>query len=214
VFGDINEAQRDKIYCGTNLTESEVTWFYPSAHSEEVDRYVTFNYAENIWYYGTLARTAWLDRQDIEFPMATDPNGFLYYHEYGASDGSTTPESAIPAYIESGYVEVGEGDRYMFVDKFVPDITFRGSSETVTSCSINVTFTMADWPGASLSTDGTTSGSVVRSSTYDATVETYTNYINLRMRGRMAKVRYSSNLSNMSWRVGTPRINVRPDGRQ
>lgn len=214
VFGDINESQRDKIYCGTNLTESEVTWFYPSADSEEVNKYVTFNYAENIWYYGTLARTAWLDRQDIEFPMATDPNGYLYYHEYGASDGSTTPASAIPAYIESGYVEVGEGDRYMFVDKFVPDITFRGSSETVTNCSINVTFTMADWPGASFSTDGTTSGSVVRSSTYNATVETYTNYINLRMRGRMAKVRYSSNLSNMSWRVGTPRINVRPDGRQ
>ena len=214
VFNDINESQRDKIYCGTNLTESEVTWFYPSAGSDEVDRYVTFNYAENLWYYGTLGRTAWLDRQDIQFPMATDANGYLYYHEYGAEDGSTNPGSAIPAYIESGYVEVGEGDKYMFVDKFVPDVTFRKSSETVLNCSISVTFTMADWPGASNSTDGTTSGSIVRSSAHNATVETYTNYINLRMRGRMAKVRYSSNLAGMSWRVGTPRINVRPDGRQ
>lgn len=214
VFSDINEAQRDKIYCGTNLTESEVTWFYPSLGSEEVNRYVTYNYAENIWYYGTLARTAWLDRQDIAYPMATDATGYLYYHELGAEDGSTTPGAAIPAYIESGYVELGEGDRYMFVDKFVPDVTFRQSSETVVNCSISVTFTVADWPGASNSTDGTTSGSVVRSSAYNATVETYTNYINLRMRGRMAKVRYSSNLAGMSWRVGTPRINVRQDGRQ
>lgn len=214
VFSDINESQRDKIYCGTNLTESEVTWFYPSASSDEVDRYVTFNYAENIWYYGTLARTAWLDRQDIQFPMATGADGYLYYHEYGAEDGSVSPGAAIPAYIESGYVEVGEGDRYMFVDKFVPDVTFRKSSETVVNCSISVTFTMADWPGAADSVDGTTSGSVVRSSAYNATVETYTNYINLRMRGRMAKVKYSGNLAGMSWRVGTPRINVRPDGRQ
>ena len=214
VFQDINDSQRDKIYCGTNLTENEVTWFYPSASSQEVDRYVTFNYADNLWYYGTLARTAWLDRQDIQYPMATDANGFLYYHEYGADDGSTTPASAIPAYIESGYVEVGEGDRYMFVDKLVPDVTFRRSSETVVNCSINVTFTMADWPGAIDSSDGTTSGSVVRSSAYNATVETYTNYINLRMRGRMAKVKYSGDQVGMSWRVGTPRINVRPDGRQ
>ena len=214
VFSDINESQRDKIYCGTNLTESEVTWFYPSASSDECDRYVTFNYAENIWYYGTLARTAWLDRQDIQFPMAAGADGCLYYHEYGAEDGSTSPGSAIPAYIESGYVEIGEGDRYMFVDKFVPDVTFRKSSETVVNCSISVTFTMADWPGAADSSDGTDSGSIVRSSAYNATVETYTNYINLRMRGRMAKVRYSSNLAGMSWRVGTPRINARPDGRQ
>lgn len=214
VFQNFNESQRDKVYCGTNLTENEVTWFYPSLQSNEVDRYVTYNYLDNIWYYGSLARTAWLDRQDIQYPMATDVDGYLYYHEFGAEDGSVEPGAAIPAYIESGYVEVGEGERYMFVDKFVPDVTFRKSSESVTNCSISVTFTMADWPGASNSIDGTTFGNVIRSSAYNASVETYTNYINLRMRGRMAKVRYSSNLAGMSWRVGTPRINVRPDGRQ
>jgi hypothetical protein len=146
--------------------------------------------------------------------MATDSSGYLYYHEFGAEDGSVSPGAAIPAYIESGYVEVGEGDRYMFVDKFVPDVTFRKSSESAINCSISVIFTMADWPGSSNSIDGTVSGNVIRSSAYNANVETYTNYINLRMRGRMAKVRYSSNLAGMSWRVGTPRINVRPDGRQ
>ncbi len=214
VFNDINESQKDKVYCGTNTSWNEVTWFYPSANSSEVDRYVTYNYEDKIWYYGTLARTAWLDRQDIAYPIATDPNSYIYYHEIGTDDGSTSPATPIQAYIESSFVEIAEGDNYMFVDKFIPDVTFFNSSQLTVGCSINVSFTMADWPGASNSTDGTTGGNITRSSSYNATVETYTNYLNLRMRGRMAKVRYSGGQLGMAWRVGTPRINVRKDGRQ
>lgn len=214
VFYNLNEAQKDKIYCGTNIAWDEVTWFYPSANSTEVDRYVTYNYEDKIWYYGTLARTAWLDRQDISYPMATDPGGYLYYHEIGTDDGSTNPASPLPAYIESSFVEVAEGDNYMFADKFIPDVTFFQSSPLLTGCSVSVSFTMSDWPGAAYSTDGTTSGSITRSSVYNATVETFTNYLNLRMRGRMVKVRYSANQAGMTWRIGTPRLNVRKDGRQ
>lgn len=214
VFSNINESQRDKIYCGTNLNENEVTWFYPSAGSDEVDRYVTYNYLDNTWYYGAMARTAWLDRQDIQHPMATDPQGQMFYHELGWNDDSTSPATPIPAYIESGYVEIGEGDKFMFADKFVPDVTFSGSTGSALNCTINVTFTMADWPGSANSSDGTFSGGIVKSSTLNAPVELYTQYINLRMRGRMVKVKYSGGQLDMAWRVGTPRINVRPDGRQ
>jgi hypothetical protein len=215
VFNNLNQSQRDKIYCGTNITWNEITWFYPSVSSTEIDRYVTYNYEEKIWYYGsTLARTAWLDRPDLSYPVATDASGYLYFHDFGVDDGSTNPPTALPAYIESTFFEMGSGDNYMFVDKFIPDVTFRGASEMIPGCTLTVAFTMADWPGDANSTDGTTGGITTRSSTYSATVETYTNYLNLRMRGRMCKVRYSSSETDMTWRIGTPRINVRPDGKQ
>lgn len=213
VFNDFNQSQRDKVYCGSNLAWNEITWFYPSAASDEVDRYVTYNYVDDLWYYGTLARTAWLDRPDLAYPVATDTSGYMYYHDFGTDDGSTTPASAIPAYVESSFFELGNGDSYSYVDKFIPDVTFRGSS-TDTQPSLTVTLTPSDWPGDANSTDGTLSGTVTRASSYSATVEQYTRYLNLRMRGRMMKVKYMSSATDMSWRIGTSRINIRTDGKQ
>lgn len=213
VFNNLNQAQRDKIYCGSNLAWNEITWFIPSQTVDEVDRYVTYNYADDAWYYGTLARTAWLDRPELAYPMATSTDSYLYYQDFGADDGSTNPASAISAYVESSLFEIGSGDRYMFVDKLVPDVTFRGSSQSVQP-SVTFTFTPRDWVGSGNSTDGTMVGGITRSSVYNATVEQYTDYVNLRMRGRMLKMKVSSDETDMSWRLGTPRINVRPDGRQ
>jgi hypothetical protein len=213
VFNNLNQAQRDKIYCGSNIAWNEVTWFLPSQTSEEIDRYVTYNYEEDIWYYGTLARTAWLDRPELSYPMATDAAGYLYYHDFGTDDGSTNPASALSSFIESATFKLGDGDRYMYVDKLVPDVTFRGSSSSVQP-SVTFTFTPRDWPGSGNSVDGTMAGPTTRSSAYSATVEQYTNYINLRMRGRLMKMKIASSDTDMSWRLGTPLLNVRADGRQ
>lgn len=215
VFNDLNQSQRDKIYAGTNVTWNEITWNYPSGNSDECDRYVTYNYVENTWYYGAWERTAWLDRPDLTYPMATSDDGYLYFHDFGSTDGSTNPASYLPAYIESSYFELDEGRKFSFVDQYLPDITFR-NSDPATSPSVTVTFTPSDWPGAANTTDGTLSGSVTRSSAVDATVEQYTNYVSMRMRGRALKMKIASpsEPTGISWRAGIQRIKIRASGRQ
>ena len=109
-FSDFNESQADKVYCSTNTSFNEIWWFYPSSSSANVDRYVVYNYVLNLWTYGTLARTAWTDVGIMENPIAAGADGYLYYHEDGFDDGSTTPASALTAYIESSQLDIGEGN--------------------------------------------------------------------------------------------------------
>ena len=213
VFNNLNQSQRDKIYAGSNVTWNEVTWFYPSLDSNECDKYITYNYVDDIWYGGTLDRTAWMDRPDLTYPMATDPDGYLYYHDFGTDDGSDNPAAALDSYIESSFFELGQGDRYSFVSKLIPDVTFRGCDPD-DDPYVTITITAADWPGDANSTDGTYSGTITRSSTASATVERYTNYVNLRLRGRALKFKIASDAVGMSWRLGTPRLKMRPSGRQ
>jgi hypothetical protein len=208
VFSDFNEGQVDKVYCSTNTSFSEVWWFYPSAASDNIDRYVCFNYVSGVWTYGTLARTAWADVGVLENPIAAGPDGYLYYHEDGFDDGSTSPASAITAFIESSQVDIGEGDNYTFVSRLIPDITFRNSS----AVSPSATFTLKarNYPGgAYLQNDAS---SVVKSASVP--VEQFTVQNNVRLRGRSIALRVESNTVGVGWRLGAPRIDVRPDGRR
>jgi hypothetical protein len=128
VFNDFNLAQREKAVAALNSSFNEVWWFYPSSSSDTVDRYVVYNYQSNIWYYGTLARTAWIDRGINTLPIAASTDGYLYFQEAGLNDGSTTPPSPIEAYIESSQVDIDDGDSFSFIRRIIPDVTFNGSS--------------------------------------------------------------------------------------
>lgn len=208
VFNDINLSQRSKIVAGVNSSFSEIWWFYPSASSSDNDRYVVYNYAEQVWYYGALARNAWLDRGVNDDPISAGEDGYLYLQEIGYDDGSTSPASAITAYIESSQVSIGEGDRFVFMRKVLPDLTFDGS--TSDSPSANFIFQARNFPGGNYLQSNTSA--VTRTAT--APVEQFTDQVNLRLRGRSFALKVQSTTTGTSWRLGTPRVDIRQDGRQ
>ena len=208
VFSDINSDQLEKVTAGVNSAFAEVTWYYPSSSSQECDRYVTYNYDQQIWYYGTLARTAWLDRGVNDDPIAASPDHYLYFHEVGFDDGSTSPASAITAYIESSQMDLGEGEQFVFMRRMIPDITFRNSSAQ--NPSAVMTLKVRNFPGGDyLSSDNST---VTKTATVP--VEQYTEQVFVRLRGRSFALRLESTAEGVGWRLGSPRVDVRPDGRR
>lgn len=208
VFSNLNTAQALKINAGHSSSFSEVWWFYPSAESEENDSYVIYNYDQKIWYYGSMPRTSWVDRGTLGYPIAASSDNKLYYQEYGLDDGSNNPPTALNPYIESSVVDLGEGDQFMFATRVIPDITFRNS----TSESSTVTFTIKarNFPGdAFIASDA---NPVVK--TADVNVQYFTDQVFVRLRGRSMSIRVESNQTNTAWRLGDPRLDVRPDGRR
>ena len=210
VFNDFNSSQGLKVFAALNSSYGEVWWFYCSASSSEIDKYVIFNYQESVWTYGNLSRTAWVDRGIITFPIASGGNT-LFYQEFGLDDGSTIPNSAISAYIESSQLDVGDGDQFVYVSKLIPDITFDGS----TSTNPTVTFTLQarnNPGGAYLQTD---SNAVTQSVAATSTVvEQFTQEVDVRLRGRSFAIKVSNSDAQNQWRLGTPRVEVRTDGRR
>ena len=210
VFNDFNASQGLKVFTALNSSYGEVWWFYCSASSSEIDKYVIFNYEESVWTYGNLSRTAWVDRGITTFPIASGGNT-LFYQEFGLDDGSTSPDSAISAYIESSQLDVGDGDRFVYVSKLIPDITFDGS----TSTNPAVTFTLQtrnNPGGAYLQTD---SNAVTQSEAGTSTVvEQFTQEVDVRLRGRSFAIKVSNSDAQNQWRLGTPRVEVRTDGRR
>ena len=208
VFSDFNQNQSEKVFAASNTSFSEVWWYYPSANSENVDRYVVYNYQQNIWYYGTLARGAWIDRGVEQNPIAAGLDGYLYTHENGFDDGSQNPATAISAYIESSQFDIGDGNNFSFVSRIIPDITFRDS--TVSSPSVTFTMKARNFPGGNyLQEDDST---VTKTATVP--VEQFTNQAFVRLRGRSMALRVASNETGMTWRLGSPRMDVRQDGRR
>ena len=211
VFLDFNRSQVDKVYAAVNSEFNEVIWFYPSETNSlandgtgENDRYVIYNYIEKVWYYGSILRTAWIDRGTRSYPIAA-ASSYLYNHEIGYNDDT----SAMSSYIESAPMDIGDGDRFSLVQKVVPDLTFDGS---VTSSTPAATFTLKakNEPGESYG--NTDSGAATRTAV--SPVELYTNQLNLRARGRSFAMRVDSSASNMKWKLGSPRVDIRPDGRR
>ncbi|HCI71321.1 MAG TPA: hypothetical protein DHV30_12295 [Balneola sp.] len=207
VFSDFNSLQSEKVFAGVNSSFSEIWWFYPSADSNEVDKYVIYNYQQQIWYYGSLNRTAWLDRGVNELPISASTDFYLYNHETGDDDGSTDPVTAIPAHIESSQMDIGEGDQFTFISRIIPDITFRNSEIGKKASLILKT---RNFPGGNyLQTDPTEV-----SKTATVPVEQFTNDAFIRLRGRSFALRVESTETGISWRLGSPRIDIRPDGRR
>ena len=204
VFLDFNLEQRDKVVAGINSEFSEVTWFYPSANATDNDKYVTYNYSEKVWYFGTLSRTAWLDRGTRNFPIATG-NSLIYNHEIGYDDDGSSMDS----FIESASIDIGDGDRFTYLRKVIPDLTFDGSTNLA---SPQATFTVKarNNPGADF--NNTQAGTSTR--TQSTPVETYTEQLDLRVRGRSFALRVESNALGSKWKLGSPRVDIRQDGRR
>jgi len=208
VFNDFNETQAEKVTAGVNSSFSEVWWLYPSAGSDNIDRYVVYNYQEQVWYYGTLARSVWLDRGINQFPLAAGQDGYLYLHEKGLDDGSTTPAVAISAYIESSQMDIGDGENFVFMRRLIPDLTF--DSSTAASPQADFTLQTRNYPGGPYLQ--TSTDAVTRTATVP--VEQFTNQVNLRLRGRSFALKIASSDMGVAWRLGSPRVDIRPDGRR
>jgi len=207
VFNDLNKEQASKVFAAANAGFSEVWWFYPSASSSEIDKYVVFNYEQKIWYIGSLNRTAWIDRGVSEFPIAASTDGYLYNHETGDDDGSTNPVTAIAAHIESSQIDIGDGNQFSFISRIIPDLTFRGSAN---GSSATLTLKTRNAPGGNyLQTESTT---VTKSATVP--VEQFTEDARVRLRGRSFALRVESTTTGIGWRLGSPRVDIRPDGRR
>lgn len=208
VFSDFNSSQAEKCFAAVNSSFSEVWWFYPSSSSDNNDRYVVYNYLQNVWYYGTMVRTAWIDRGVEENPIAAGRDGYLYNHEIGFDDGSTSPASAISAYIESSQFDLGEGDSFSFVKRLIPDLTFRSS--TALPPTANFTLKARNFPGGNYLQ--TNSKAVEK--TASVPVEQFTQDAHIRLRGRSIAVKVDSSTTGVGWRLGSPRIDIRSDGRR
>jgi hypothetical protein len=205
VFNDYNSAQSDKVYAAANSEFNEVTWFYPSASSEENDRYVTYNYADGAWTFGTLARTAWIDRGVRLYPIAASTDNYLYNHEFGTDDGSTNPSTGLNAYIESAPIDIGEGDRFWFVRRIIPDVNFFNATNSPT---LDMVIKTQNYPGSNY-VNGSNS-SVTRTATVP--VDQYTQVQDIRLRGRSLILRVESDRVGTRWSLGSPRIEIRTDG--
>jgi hypothetical protein len=208
VFSGMNIQQQLKVYAGHSSSFSEVWWFYPSSSSQENDSYVVYNYEQRVWYYGTLPRTAWQDRNVLSFPLAVSPDGYIYYQESGLNDGSANPPVALAPYIESSVVDMGEGDQFMFATRVIPDITFRNSTNETPTATL--TIKARNFPGGAYFA----SDSDPVTKTASLPVEQFTNELYVRLRGRSMSLRIESNQLNTAWRLGDPRLDMRTDGRK
>jgi hypothetical protein len=214
IFGDINISQQYQFFASTNEAYNEVWWFYCSANSDTIDRYVIFNHLEKIWSYGNLARTAWLDTPLRNNPTAATYGNILVYQESGVDDGSVNPPVPIESYIQSADFNIGDGHNYGYVWRMIPDITFDGSS--VNNPAVTFTMRPRQNPGADYSTSA--AASVASTQNYQAQrnylVQQFTEIIYTRVRGRQMAFKISSDGLGVQWQLGVPSIDVRPDGRR
>lgn len=214
IFDDLNFTQARQVFAGVNEGFTEIWWFYCSSGSTEIDRYVIYNYGEQIWYYGSLARTAWVETGLEEYPVAATYSNNLVYHELGVDDAVTATPEAIDAYITSSDFDIDDGDKFSFVRRMLPDVTFSGS--TADSPAVTLTLTPLRGSGSGYnnpsSEGGNSSAAVTRSATVP--VEQFTDQIYLRVRGRQLVFKIESNAVGVQWQLGAPRIDLRPDGRR
>lgn len=225
IFSDFNYDQIEQVFASTVEQFSEVWWFYCSANSTTIDKYVVYNYIDQAWYYGTMARTAWVDDSVVSSkPMAADYNGRLLNHEVGVDDNATETTLPIEAYITSSETDIEDGHNFGFIWRVLPDVTFAGSEAASPSVTMSIYplqnsgsgYTRGITPVASTSSDMSVAGD----NTYPVTrittvpVERFTGQVNVRVRGRQISFNIKSTDIGVQWQLGTPRIDIRPDGRK
>ena len=214
IFDDFNSLQRAQVLAGTNEGFNEVWWFYCSDSSTTNDRYVVYNYSEDIWYYGTIARTAWIDSGLRSNPVGATYLGNLVNHEVGVDDNSTGTLVAIESYITSAEFDIDDGHNFSFIYRMLPDVTFRGS----TAASPNATMYLLPMTNSGsgynnpASVGGSNSAVVTRIATVP--IETFTGQVYTRVRGRQMSIKMESTGLGVQWQLGSPRIDIRPDGRR
>ena len=215
IFSDINPLQAGQIFSGTNEGFNEVWWFYCSANSEAINRYVVYNYSEDIWYYGTMARTAWLDSGLRDYPLAATYSYNLVNQEQGNDDNETGTPAAIAASIGSSEFDIDDGHNFGFVWRVIPDLTFRNSSGDLTpQCTMSLIpyQNSGSGPNDPQSVAGSSNAVIQRIAT--APVEEFTGQVYIRVRGRQMIFQVESNRLGTSWQLGAPRIDIKSDGRR
>ena len=221
IFTDINLSQSQLIFAGSNREFSEIIWFYASANSSSINRYVIYNYQEQIWYYGTLNRTAWFDSQVLTSPLAAS-NGYIYEHEVGNDDGQPTGQAPLPinAYIQSSDMAIEDGENFILTKRVIPDVNFTNSDTTnsVTGATIvpevEMTVGVRNFPGASNNTSDVAGNTLTRDVITTASINQYTNQVFVRARGRQMNFKIASNTVGTQWQLGAVRVDFRPDGRR
>lgn len=217
VFEDINTFQINQVFAVSNEAFNEIWWFYPSADSTTVDSYVVFNYLEKLWYYGTMARTAWIDAGLPTKPISASYTNYLLYQESGVDDVDGTSAAAISATITSSQFDIGDGDHFSFIWRMLPDITFAGSADSPT-IPPNVTYTLLPLQNSGSgytvppSTGGVSFAQVNRTGSY--AVDQFTGQIDTRIRCRQLSLQISSSTVGTTWQLGSTRMDIRPDGRR
>jgi hypothetical protein len=206
VFTNINLNQTDQIICGTNEGWNEVWWMYPTANSNVNNAYIIFNHLERIWYYGTIDRTAWLDNPLRQFPQAIDADNvnelsYLYNHEDGTNDDNLP----MYAYIQSSDFDLAEGDKFMLTRRIIPDLNFAGS--TATNPEANFVIRPRNFPGSAYQSNASNTQRVIQT-----TVNQFTDQVFLRARARQVAFKIESTGLDTQWQLGSPRLDMRPDG--
>jgi hypothetical protein len=213
VFSDINQTQADQIFCSTNEGFNEVWWFYCSENSLAIDKYVVYNYVEKVWYYGTMARTAWSDSGLRDYPVAATYSYNLVNHEQGLNNNETATTTAINAYISSSEFDIGDGHNFGFIWRVLPDLTFENASSTPNGDAASVTMTLYGLANSGSGVTSSAGAAVAKGNAYVITEE-FTGQIYTRLRGRQMIFKIESNQINTAWQLGAPRIDIRPDGRR
>jgi len=216
IFADINEDQAYQVFAGANEAFNEVWWYYVSQSSGNtiVDKYVIYNYLDRVWYYGTMARSAWMQTGTQPYPVAADYNGRLLYHENGCDDLSTSATLPIDSYVQSSDFDIGDGHNFGFVWRILPDVNFNGS--TTNQPSVTMTVKPRENSGTPY---GAADNPQVQSAQNYTTVPEYTiqqfdGQVYTRLRGRQMSFRIESTGVGVAWQLGSPRIDIRPDGRR
>lgn len=214
IFGDFNTQQYDQVTAGTNEAFNEVWWFYCSAESVQNNRYVIYNYLEDVWYYGSLGRTAWLDSGLRDFPLAATYSNNLVNHEQGVDDAETDVTTAIPAFVTSAEFDIEDGHQFSFVSRVLPDIRFDGSTASSPLATLTLLPLANSGSGYNtpLSAGGNSGGQIIRSTVLP--IEEFTGQLDTRIRGRQMSIKLESNAVGVTWQLGSPRIDLRPDGRR
>lgn len=214
IFSNINLNQLDQICCGTNEGFNEIWWFYPSAGSNYNDLYVVYNYLEDIWYYGSLGRTAWLDVGTLDYPLAATYANNLVNHEFGVDDGTTATPQPITAYITSSEFDLEDGHTFAYIWRVLPDLTFRGSTVLNPSATMYLLPLKNSGSGYTNppSVSGTNNSPVTRTAALP--IEKYTGQIYTRVRARQLALKMESTELGVAWQLGAPRLDMRPDGRR
>jgi hypothetical protein len=214
IFNDFNTQQYDQVVAGTNESYHEVWWFYCSTDQTTSDRYVVYNYMEDVWYYGTMSRTAWLDSGLRDKPLAATYSNNLVNHEEGVDNNENATTLPIHAYVASAEFDLDDGHQFAFIWRILPDIRFDGS--TTGSPSATMTLLPLANSGSGYNDPASVGGSNSRAVTRTAVlpVEEFTGQIYTRVRGRQLAMKVESTGEGVTWQLGAPRIDMRPDGRR
>ena len=214
IYANINQNQSQQIFSGTVEGFNEIWWFYCSANSTVVDSYVVYNYQDDIWYYGSLGRTAWIDSTSLTYPLSATYDNTLVFQEYGLNDNTNGTDKAIDSFIQSSEFDLQFGNKFAFVNRILPDVTFRKS--TASNPQVTMTLIPMQNAGSGYNSPQATGGSNIATVTRTATapIEQFTGQVFIRLRGRQLIFQIEGNQLGLQWQLGTPRIEVKPDGQR